>query len=207
MDAAKKMWIILAAIMVLFELYYSLFPIPAATEAIRFFAMAGFLMLCTSLLIGPLTVLNPKKFGILIKERRAVGVIAFLLILAHFILVFALAYNYNPAFLFSTFSIIIGTPAMIILFLLAFTSFDKAIRKMGFGKWKLLQRFTYLAFILSFIHFVLNLNGYFVLLPTGEVFVNIAEIILILLGIITIIAQFIGFYAKRKAGKTEPKQQ
>ncbi len=198
MDIVKKMWITLAVLMILFELYYSLFPIPASTEAIRFFAVSGFLLLCVSLIIGPLVTFFPKKFAPLLKERRAVGVIAFILILAHFALVFALAYNYNLVFLFSIFSIVIAVPAMIILFLLACTSFDKAIRKMGFSKWKLLQRFNYIAFILSFVHFVLNLNGYFVLLPSGLVFVNIAEVLLIILGVITIILQIAGFFKKRQ---------
>jgi DMSO/TMAO reductase YedYZ heme-binding membrane subunit len=95
---------------------------------------------------------------------------------------------------------------MIIFLLLACTSFDKAIRKMGFSKWKLLQRFTYIGFILSFAHFLLNLNGYFVLLRTGVVFVNIAEIILILLGIATILIQFAGFFKKRQIINNSKKQ-
>jgi DMSO/TMAO reductase YedYZ heme-binding membrane subunit len=64
---------------------------------------------------------------------------------------------------------------------------------MGFGKWKFVQRFVYLAFILSFLHFVLYTNGLFVPIQNGKIFVNLIEVGLILLGLLTILLQIGGF--------------
>ncbi len=80
--------------------------------------------------------------------------------------------------------------------MLAITPINKVIQLFGFSSWKLLQRFVYLAFVLSVLHSIFDTNGLFIPLKDGSAFVNLAEILLILLGIATILLQIAGVVKK-----------
>jgi DMSO/TMAO reductase YedYZ heme-binding membrane subunit len=164
----------------------------------RYFAMAGFFMLCVSLIIGPLVTLKPQEFGQLLEPRRAVGVIAFLFIAMHFVLVFALTQGFDISFTLNAPELFIGLPPLLVFFALAVTSSNAAIKALSFPNWKLLHRLTYSAFLLSFAHFLLKSNGLFVKVQGGQTFLSLAEVLLVALGFATIILQAIGFLEKRK---------
>ena len=195
---SKNIWIITIVCLVLLATYEALFPLPPQTILIRYFALAGFFFLSLCLLIGPMVVCFKDKCGPMIKHRKRIGELSFIFVLIHFVLVFVYSYRFDLVPIFTRLDIILALVALIILFLLTITSANKMIKKMGFSRWKLLQRFVYVAFAFSFIHFLLDTNGLFIPFSGGRTFVNLAEVLLIILGIVTIIFQFTGFILKRK---------
>ncbi|MDO8647479.1 MAG: ferric reductase-like transmembrane domain-containing protein [Candidatus Diapherotrites archaeon] len=199
----KVLYIFLALATVLLAAYQSLFPIPALTSTIRFLALEGFFLLCVSLIVGPLAVLNPEKFCALIKPRKAIGIASFAVVLAHFFLAFA-NFKADPAVFFSSPSLSIAFFAFLILVLIALTSTQWALEKLGFFKWKTIQRLAYFVFALSLAHFLLSSNGLFVVFGS-KVFVNAAEISMLALAGITIALQVLGFLKTRslKAKRAE----
>ena len=94
--------------------------------------------------------------GQYLKARRALGVAAFYFAFLHtFISLFGqLGGLRGLGFLPSNFlfSIILGCIALFIFSLLAITSFDYAVEKLSFPKWKLLHRFVYFAGVLVLAH-------------------------------------------------------
>ena len=77
--------------------------------------------------------------------------------------------------------------------------------KIGFIKWKWIQRLVYIAFVLSFSHFVYSFNGFFIPLSGGKLFLNLAEVLMLILGLITILLQLAGF-VKRIRQKSPEKE-
>jgi len=204
---SKKIWIITIVCLVLLAMYEALFPLPPQTILIRYFALAGFFLLSLCLLIGPMVVCFKNKCGPLIKHRKRIGELSFIFVLIHFVLVFVYSYDLNITYVFSDLQLVLALVALMILFLLTITSANKMIQKMGFSRWKLLQRFVYVAFAFSFIHFLLDTNGLFIPFSGGRTFVNLAEVLLISLGVITIIFQYTGFILRKasaKKGKIKP---
>lgn len=128
------------------------------TRLTQIYALTAVAYIYIALMASPLT----KTFTFLpyrgeyIKSRRAIGVAGFFFALLHASIAFFyglggfsglqfLTGNYLIAFLF-------GFISLVILALLAMTSFDYMIDKMGFSKWKFLQRFIYLVGVLILIH-------------------------------------------------------
>ncbi len=124
------------------------------TQVFAFLAV-GFLYF--ALLIGPTTYIFtwlPFR-GQMIKARRAIGVSAFYFAFLHMLsalnylggitTILSLPLQQQIPFMF-------GSIALDILFLMAITSSDKAVRILTFPKWKLLHRFVYLAQILITLH-------------------------------------------------------
>jgi DMSO/TMAO reductase YedYZ heme-binding membrane subunit len=195
----KPSWLFLLLLcgVALIGAYQSFFQIDAMTSAVRFFALAGYFLLCVSLIIGPLVVLWPKEYAQLVEPRRAVGIACFVFVLVHALLVLGPRWGWDFGPLLSGPGSIATIPATLILLALALTSSDYAIRLMGPALWKNVQRFNYLAFAFSTVHFVFLANGLFVQV-NGRTFVNIAEVALLALGLATVALQAAGFVAFRK---------
>ncbi|MFA5931663.1 MAG: ferric reductase-like transmembrane domain-containing protein [archaeon] len=193
----KKTWIAIIIVLALLLIYSFLFPLPPQTILIRFFALSAFFLLCVTLLIGPSFVCIGNVCAPLIKHRRRLGVLSFVFVAIHFLLVLIYSYNWSLLPIILNIWILAAVPALIILFVLAVTSVNKVIQVFGFSTWKWLQRLVYVAFILSFLHFMFDTNGLFIALNGGKVFVNLAEASLIALGVITIFMQLIGFVKKQ----------
>ena len=91
-----------------------------------------------------------------IKARRALGVSAFYFAFLHFCVAFfeQLGGFGGLAFLSNNYVIALSlsATALVILSLLAATSFDSVVKKMKFKRWKLLHRLVYLAGICILIH-------------------------------------------------------
>ncbi len=197
MNKSSFLFLLLIGAMILLGAYNSLFPVPASTAFIRFFGLSAFMLLCVSLIIGPLALLWPATFAQLIEPRRAIGITSFVFVLLHlFILALARFDSDFAAALLSTNPVVTVT-ATALLFLLTITSSDFAVKTLGAGLWKNVQRFNYLAFVLSFAHFILFSNGLFINVR-GTMFVNLAEAALALLGIVTILLQIAGFITRKK---------
>ena len=166
----------------------------AQTVAIRFLALSGYFLLCVSLIIGPLALFFP-SLAQLIEPRRAVGLAAFAFVALHVLLASGLYFNWNVAKIVAMAPLAVAVPAAIILLILALTSSNWAIAKMGMNAWKLVQRFVYLAFALVTVHFVLKANG----LAASNL--NLAEAALLLLAAATVILQAAGFARRMRAKK------
>jgi len=186
----------------LLAFYNALFPVLAITAMTRFLALEGFFLLCVSLIIGPLAVLFPKKFCQLLETRRSVGLLAFAAIALHFLLVFAISYNFSLSPIFSGFPLLVALPALLLLAVIALFSNDYSMKKLGFFKWKAVQRLAYFVFALSLAHFAMEANGLFTGASGGKVFANLAELSMLALALAAILLQFAGFFRMKGLKKT-----
>ena len=132
--------------------------IDRTTRLTQIYALAAVTYLYFALLAGPLCYTF--KFlpfrGHYLKARRAIGVSAFYFGLLHACLAFfgQLGGFKGLGFLPGKYLLAIsfGFTTLVILSLMAATSFDYLIRKLTYPKWKMLHRFVYLAGILVIIH-------------------------------------------------------
>jgi sulfoxide reductase heme-binding subunit YedZ len=137
----------------------------ALTDPLKFIlhhlGFVACLLLATVLTFTPLRVLFP-KWGVALalnRHRRLVGVSAFAYALLHFIV--HVYYQYDGTYdgtleqlgreISKPFQLT-GLAALTILFVLAITSFNAAVRWLGGKKWKNLHRFVYLAAALVAYH-------------------------------------------------------
>lgn len=124
----------------------------------QIYALTAIVFLYFALLAGPFCYIFKRLpfRSQYLKARRAIGVSAFYFGLLHAMFAFfgqlggfgGLGFLSNKYLLAISLSFI----ALIILFLMAATSFDFMVAKMTFLKWKLLHRFVYLAGVLILIH-------------------------------------------------------
>jgi DMSO/TMAO reductase YedYZ heme-binding membrane subunit len=196
-------WLIMVGI-VLLSVYESFFTTTADVILTRLFALVAFFLLCVALSIGPLITFWPARFGAWMEPRRAVGLSAFAFMLAHYFLVLVHRFDFDFLRVFSNIQYWIAAPAIIIFGIMSLASTDYAVRTLGFGKWKSLQRWVYVAFVLTLGHFFLSQTGVLVILEGGNYFLNLAEAMLWLLALITITLQLAGFITTRKKKKIAP---
>lgn len=150
----------------------------------QIYALTAVTYLYLAVLVTPLIrtfPVIPLKVHIL-KARRAIGVSTFYFAGLHASLAFfgQLGGFTGLIFLPSKYllAIILSFTALIILSLMAATSFDYMVTKLTFPKWKMLHRFVYLAGILILIH-ALMLGTHF-----QDLFGLIPQILFIALGIL-----------------------
>lgn len=127
----------------------------------QIYGLTAFAFLYLSLLAGPFCYMFasfPWKKQYL-KARRALGVASFYFAGLHATIAFfgQLGGFEGLGFLTTNYQIAIGlsTTALCILLLQAMTSFDAVIAKMTFPRWKIVQRFVYVAGIFIIIHIVM----------------------------------------------------
>jgi sulfoxide reductase heme-binding subunit YedZ len=95
--------------------------------------------------------------------RRMLGLFAFFYALLHFATYALVDQRLDLAAIFADVTkrpfIIAGFAAFVILIPLAATSTAAAVRRLGFPRWKRLQRLAYVAGLLAVIHFVLRVKA------------------------------------------------
>lgn len=132
-------------------------PIQAAT---RFTGDWALTFLWLSLACSPVYFLF--RWRIVLKFRRTLGLYAFLYAFLHFLIYVWVDYGFAWEYILPSLRekpfILAGTSALLILFLLAVTSFDASPRWLGKG-WKTLHRLVYLAGILVIVHFAWASKG------------------------------------------------
>ncbi len=115
------------------------------------------LILLIVLWISPLKVLFPqaKWLKILTRHRRMIGVTSFIYALLHFTIylldantIETMLENFTRPFILS------GSVAFLILLLLAITSTNWMVKKLGAKRWKNLHRLVYVATFLVFLHVI-----------------------------------------------------
>lgn len=139
----------------------------AVPELVTYYALWTIFFLYVTLLIGPLTFAfrNLPQRARLVKSARALGVSAFLFAALHAYFAFfgslggfaGLPYLQGRTLL----AVLLGLTAFLILIALACTSFDFAVKRMGFKKWKFLHRFVYLAGVCILLHAFLMRSRFF----------------------------------------------
>lgn len=120
-------------------------------------ALAGIGILAVTFLLGPISRMFSKVSWLLV-YRKNLGLLGFFLVVLHGIysavvfykLDFVKAIYDNPKSL----GFVTAIVALLIFIAMAVTSTKQAVAKMGYGKWKMLQKLGYVGLFLSVIHFV-----------------------------------------------------
>ena len=137
---------------------------PGSLQIIRIEQWYGFialLLLYLAVLASPLTKVIPKLPAkeAYLHARRAIGVSAFYYAFLHVWLTFFKQLDGfgGIKYLNHTYSLSLlgGVFALAILFIMAATSLDIAVRRMGYKHWKLLHRLVYLACLALLLHVML----------------------------------------------------
>jgi sulfoxide reductase heme-binding subunit YedZ len=114
------------------------------------------------LAVSPLREFGPVN---LIRFRRAIGLLAFFYVLAHFTVYLTLDRALDSAAIAKDILkrpyILVGLSALIILLPLAITSNATMIRRLGAEKWSKLHRWVYVAAGLAAAHYVMSVKGWF----------------------------------------------
>jgi sulfoxide reductase heme-binding subunit YedZ len=170
-----------AAVIAYWFFTHQLGPLPVK-EALRHVGDWTIRLLVVTLALTPLQrLLNYPKIVLI---RRMLGVTTFAYALTHFIL-YIVNSKYDLVFVVSEivlrFYLTIGFVALIGLSLLAATSFDSAVRKLG-KKWKMLHRLVYGVAVLGLLHYFIQtkidvspavlMTGFFILLMIYRVFIT-----------------------------------
>ncbi len=139
-------------------LYMYLSAVPGQLERSIILASSysGATLIAIALMIGPVSVLWPKRNYV--QHRRAFGVWGFTLIIAHVVWVF-IYYQFTLASFLNnldpfTNAIIFGALAFICFTPMYLTSTDWAVSRLGFKRWKTIHRIVYIAFLLATLHFI-----------------------------------------------------
>ncbi len=121
-------------------------------ELKKVFGLSALVVLSLAFLPGPLSYLSP-FFAKFLIYRKPVGIWGFIFLLLH-----ALP-NLGELIESHTFQdmlgLWLGVFAFLIFLAMALTSHKGAVIRLGYPKWKLLQRTGYIALLLSVFHFVL----------------------------------------------------
>ncbi|MEM4361366.1 MAG: ferric reductase-like transmembrane domain-containing protein [Candidatus Anstonellaceae archaeon] len=182
-------------LLVVFSFVFLSFFFPSPKIIIKALGLIGFFLLCFSLILGPIAVIWPQTIKYL-EFRKTIGVGAFLFLAGHFFLTMQNYFNWNFSKAANTNGIISGLVAFVILVVLALTSFDSVISYLGQKIWKFIHYFNYVAFVLSFIHFLLKVGG-----PSQILEFNFLEFGAVLVGVLTILLQVIGFVIRTNKNK------
>lgn len=162
----SRFWILAIAVTasVLIAGFIQLFIPDGSLQTIRIEQAFGFTslgLLYCAVLISPLTKVFPNLRGkeAIIHARRAIGVSAFYFAALHMYLTFFEQLGGFQGFsylspVYST-SVILGFFALAVLCIMAATSLDIVVAKMGYKHWKLLHRLVYLASLAVLGHVLL----------------------------------------------------
>ena len=116
-------------------------------------------------LIASLAVTPLMRVGLrLIRFRRALGLLGFWYVLAHFAvwvgLDMGLMWSQIAGDLVKRPYIMVGFGALLLLLPLAMTSSDRAVRRLGGQAWRNLHRLAYPAILAGAVHFVMQAKGW-----------------------------------------------
>jgi methionine sulfoxide reductase heme-binding subunit len=137
-------------------------------------------LLCLTLAVTPLRQMT--GWHALARLRRMLGLFTFFYGLLHFLCFAWLDMGFDLAAIVKDIAkrpfILVGTAALLLMLPLAATSFNRAIRALGAGRWQRLHRAVYAVAVLAILHFFWMRSGKNLF---GEVAVY-AAIVAVLLG-------------------------
>jgi len=177
----KKVHLIPIAIFLLTLFYLVVIrarPLAPGTVA-NSFAIAATFVIGLCFVLGPLSRMKSSTFMPMLRHRKPLGLWGYLFAVIHVTAVLILAYEdiTNPE---NFYSMLTGILAFIIFTLMAVTSTGKAIAKMGYPKWKKLQRTGYIAFFFVLVHFTVLEKGAFVSRQLGQALFGFVLLVLLL---------------------------
>jgi len=150
-------------------------PVGEATRRAGRYALIWLLLSLT-----PTAVRNVTGWAALLRVRRALGLYAFLYAALHVLVYVGVDFAFAVGLLAAEVSrspfILVGLAAFAILFLLAITSTDGSIRRLGHN-WRRLHQLVFLAALLVVVHYVWNYKE----LRTAPLLAGVALAILIVL--------------------------
>jgi len=159
----KQMGIFSACALVFwyFEFVYQykvLIPGEFGGSLVRSFALAGATLFGCALFSSAIFRWFPRTAR-LWRFRRYMGVSGFIFTFFHVLSVYKYLFDFDVKAVYYTFNpienpIIFGSIAFPIFFVLAATSTDWAVDKIGSKRWKFIHRFVYLAYVASIFHFI-----------------------------------------------------
>lgn len=165
-------------------------------EALNQLGLLALVLLLLSLASTPLQIVTHWKWPIRI--RKTLGLLGFAYVCLHFLLYAvvdqSLAFKAIGEDIAKRPFILVGFLAFVLLIPLALTSTAKALKALGFARWKRLHRLVYLIGILGVVHFLLRVKK-----VTAEPLVYA-----IVLGVLFLV-RFVDFVLDRGPKKT-PKQ-
>ncbi len=129
-----------------------------------------------SLVLGPISHILQKDFS---EYRKDFGLLGFGVAFLHILLSFR--YSVGWSFVF-------GLLALITFFIAASTSNNWAFKRLGFDRWRSIQRLSYLAFFLAILHFIFIPNLTFIKTIHGQVLLTFS-LFVILVKILMIFAR------------------
>jgi len=136
------------------------YRIEPINELEREYGETAILLLMVGLLVSPLR----SWFGInLMKFRRAIGVSAFFLVLAHFMVWAVLdvrSFGRVWVEMVNRPYVTIGMVSFTLLIPLVITSNNSAVRRMGARAWKQLHKLTYPAAVFAALHYLWLVKGF-----------------------------------------------
>ncbi len=160
-----RFYIILSALVLALAIYVLVLNVVPADEhmsrLVQIYALVATAYLYCTLLISPLlhTFRTIPFAGTLVKSRRGLGISAYIFASLHAYIVIFINIGGISRFLSLPepvlFPMRFGSIAFFILSLLAVTSFDSIMRKMGYRRWKWLHRSVYVASISIMAHALL----------------------------------------------------
>lgn len=156
-----RFYVILSVVVFSINLYFFVLATSAGElvpKLTRYYGLISYGLLYVVLFIGPAVRVFqwiPYK-GKLIFARRGLGISVFYFAVLHSSMAFFLELGGFAGLFYLEgkylLAVSLGFTAEVILALLAATSFDFAIRKLGYSRWKFLHRFVYLAGVLILVH-------------------------------------------------------
>ncbi len=149
-------------------------------------ALAGLFILAFTFLIGPLSKFFPHFCGPWRCHRKFLGICGVAMIAVHVILSTVLIYKLDFSAMFLANAKWMGFYAAVLAFLIfvmmVLTSTPRAMKALGYKRWKELQMVGYLALALAIAHFFLfeiKPNGMFQVRPLGYVVMAAAVLALL----------------------------
>jgi len=128
-------------------------PVAAVLNQLGYLALT---LLAATLLCTPVKIITGWTWSM--RLRRMLGLLAFLYACLHFLTYIVVDQGLNFGRVTEDITkrkfILVGFLTLLVMIPLAITSTKKMVRRMGFARWKLLHRLTYVAGGLSVIHFV-----------------------------------------------------
>ena len=177
----KKVHLIPIAIFLLTLFYLVVIrarPLAPGTVA-NSFAIAATFVIGLCFVLGPLSRMKSSTFIPMLRHRKPLGLWGYLFACIHVAAVMLIAFDTITA-AENLYSMAGGIIAFTIFTVMAVTSTGKAIAKMGYPKWKRLQRTGYLAFFLVLIHFTVLETVSFVARQLGQILFGFVLLVLLL---------------------------
>ena len=162
--------------------YYWLIRGEIGGSLIRSFALAAATLFGLALFSSAIFKWFPKLSDYW-RLRRYLGVTGFIFAAGHVFSVTKFFFNYDIRSIYYSFNplknpIIFGSIAFPIFMVMAATSTDWAVDKLGYRKWKSIHRLVYIAYLSSIFHFI-AINPMFLKNPPGVLLLGVTALALI----------------------------